>query len=48
MVNSALPMQGVFVQSLVGELRSCMLHSITIKRIKKKKKRIGLVIPIFG
>ena len=33
MVGSMFPMQGVWVQSLVGEPRSCMLHSAA----KKKK-----------
>ena len=33
-VQWALPMQGAWVQSLVGELRSCMPHGVA----KKKKK----------
>ena len=34
--DSVLPMQGAWVWSLVGELRSCMLHSLA----KKKKSQM--------
>ena len=37
--NSMLPMQGAWVQSLVGELRSHMPHSMAKKLINKNKKR---------
>ena len=35
-VKTVLPLQGMWVQSLVGELRSYMLCS-TAKRLKKKR-----------
>ena len=38
MVDSRFPMQGVWVQSLVGELRSCMLYSVAEKKKKKQTK----------
>ena len=34
-LRSVLPLQGAWVQSLVGELRSCMLH-----RKKKKEEEV--------
>ena len=37
MVDSALPMQGAWVQSMVRELRSYMLH-VAAKKNKTKKK----------
>ena len=45
-VKTVLPLQGTWVQSLVGELRSYMLYSTAKrfkKRLKKKKKRQILV-----
>ena len=36
MVDSMFPVQGVWLQSLVGELRSCMLHSVAKKNPKKQ------------
>ena len=41
-------MQGAWSQPLVGELRSCMLHSMAINKKEIKKKKIGLAVPIFG
>ena len=37
--DTMLPLQRARVQSLVGELRSCMLHRVARKQKKKKKKR---------
>ena len=39
MVDSRFPMQGVWVQSLVGELRSCMLYSVAEKKKKNKQNK---------
>ena len=41
-----LPLQGVQVQSLVGELRSCVLHGTAKKKKKGKdnKKKIKAVM----
>ena len=36
-VQTVLPMQGVQVQSLVGELRSHIAHAVTKKKKKKRK-----------
>ena len=36
-VDSALPMQEAWIQSLVGELKSCMPHSVT-KTFPPKKQ----------
>ena len=38
MVRTLLPLQGAWVRSLVGELRSLMLRSVA-KKIKKILKR---------
>ena len=32
-----LPLQGAWVQSLIGKLRSCMLHGKKKKKMKKRK-----------
>ena len=37
--------QGTWVQSLVGELRSCMFHSMAKKR-KKNKGQLGRSLPL--
>ena len=39
--DSVLPMHGAWVQSLVRELRSCMLHGVAKKKKKKKKTQSG-------
>ena len=48
MIKTALPMQGVRVQSLVGKLRSHMLPSGTAKKKKRKEKkevvRVGILV----
>ena len=46
-VQTVLPMQGVQVQSLVGELRSHIAHAVTKKK-KKKKGKIGRNIRTLG
>ena len=46
-VKSALPMQGVQVQSLVGELRSHIAHAVAKKK-KRKKGKIGRNIGTLG
>ena len=38
-VKTLLPLQGVWVRSLVGELRSRMLHGAAWPKVKKKKKK---------
>ena len=36
MVDSMFPVQGVWVQSLVGELRSCKMHSVAKSKNKNQ------------
>ena len=38
-VVKILPVQGAWVQSLVGELRSHMLHGVAKKKKKKRKSK---------
>ena len=40
-VKTVLLMQGVQVQSLVGELRSHIAHAVAKKKKKTKKRKIG-------
>ena len=43
MIKTALPMQGMQVQSLVEELGSHMLHGAVKKKKKERKIAIGFV-----
>ena len=39
-------MQGVWVRSLVEELRSCMLHSVAKKKKKRERERFSLLYQV--
>ena len=49
-VDSALPLQGARVPSLVGELRSCMPRGTAVKKKRKEKKKgkknISSLVPL--
>ena len=48
MVKTALPLQGLKVQSLVRQRRSHMLHGMAIKGFKKKKMRDHFRETVYG